>query len=79
MSKTLPITTTQNYLYPLGFIQTQPTYFETPQNKQLVAICEDDLNVTYYNTSSGELVEVATSTVGDNNVNYELVNSLRTA
>ena len=71
------MTNTQTYLYQLGFIQTSPGYFETPLTKKVVAVCDDETNVTYYNTTTGELVEVATSVVGDNNTNYELVNSLR--
>ena len=71
------MTNTQTYLYNLGFVQTQPGYFETPLNKQLVAVCDDNVNVTYYNTSGDDLVEVATSVVGDNNATFELVNSLR--
>ena len=71
------MTETQTYLYNLGFVQTQPGYFETPLNNEVIAICDDNVNVTYYNTSGEELAEVATSVVGDNHNNFQLVNSFR--
>jgi len=70
------LTEAQTYLYNLGFIMTTPGYYETPLTKDIVAICDNDKDVTYYNTSTDEMLEVATSVVGDNNTNYELVNGL---
>lgn len=72
------MTNTQTYLYNLGFVQTQPGYYETPLCKNLVAICDDEKLVSFYNTTSEELVEVGTSTVGDNNNNFTLTNQFIT-
>ena len=70
------LTPVQTYLYNLGFVQTQPGYFETPLYKHLVAVCDDGVQVTYYNTTTDDLVKVGASVVGDNNTNYTLTNQL---
>ena len=75
----MELTKTQTYLYKLGFIQTQPNYYETPLNREVFATEEGGV-VTYYkglNEETGELNKVATSVVGDGEQDYTLVNSLR--
>ena len=67
------------YLYNAGFIRTQTGYYETPLNSNIFAICDDNENVSYFtmNEATEELVELASSKVGDNNNTFAFTNSLR--
>ena len=72
------MTETQTYLYQLGFIQTQPGYFETPLYKGLLALTSDvdERRITYYSALGDELTEVGRSEVGDNNTDFTFTNNL---
>jgi hypothetical protein len=72
------MTPNETTLYPLGFIRTQPNYYETPLNKQLVVIT-DNQTADLYSTVNDELTPLETFSLTDcPYTDYTLVNKYRT-
>lgn len=67
---------TDSTLYPLGFVRTQPGYYETPLNKSVIIMTEGD-KATVYSTKEDTLTQVETFNLTEcPYTNFELVNSL---